>query len=139
LIIIHWLTGLYLWTITLDCTYFAWWENSDSKRRLTHFSDLPCPLILTQSSTYETLLTVQWTNVIHNIKILKRTFKTSKKFDLVIVFQQFMKTEESYFFQNVWMNVWRSLTAHIHSIVNINTRLRKKTILSGSYLLSKCI
>ena len=32
---------------------------------------------------------------------IKRTFKTSKKFDLVIVFQQFMKTEESYFFQNV--------------------------------------
>jgi hypothetical protein len=38
-----------------------------------------------------------------------------------------MKTDESYFFQNFWMNVWRSLTAHIHSIVNITTRLRQNS------------
>jgi hypothetical protein len=31
---------------------------------------------------------------------IKRTFKTSKKFYLFIVFQQFMKTDESYFFHN---------------------------------------
>jgi len=40
LIIIHWLTDLSLWTITLDHTELALEENSGSKRRLTHFSEV---------------------------------------------------------------------------------------------------
>ena len=52
--------------------------------------------------------------------------KLQKKFYLVIVFQQFKKTEESHFYQNLWMNVWRSLIAHIYSIASITTTFTSK-------------
>ena len=45
--------------------------------------------------------------------------KLQKKFNLVIVFQQFKKPDKSCFFENFWMNVWGNTIAHIYSVANI--------------------
>jgi len=44
----------------------------------------------------------------------------------ILKFQQFKNTDESYFFQNFWMNVCRSLIAYIYSVASTTTAFTPK-------------
>ena len=57
---------------------------------------------------FESYLKLEWKKG-DNTDILK----PQKSFIWLLFFQQFKKTDESYFFQNFWM-IWRSLITHIY-------------------------
>ena len=52
--------------------------------------------------------------------------KLQKSFIWLLFFSNLRKLTSPNFFQNIWMNVWRSLILHIYSVANISTTFMPK-------------